>query len=365
MPSTITKFARDLGRFKREGMPKYVLWSINNHCNVVCTTCKFYLTPKKDWVDLEVDRAERALDMLHRSNFRYVSLTGGEPLLHPGFFDICEAVNRRGMELTYIPTNGTLVDDEVAARLKRVNPKVVGLSVEPIGEDGMGHTRKIKNFPEVLRRASQALHRAGVPTYAQPLLSRHTLDISECMEMVRDLGFTRISFSYPQVHEGPYIAARDIPELHLTLPEVEDMVRQIKAAKRNFPDIAIYNTDESLDDFLRFYRGEPARHPCLGGQRLFYMNHKLDIYRCFTLPTHYGNALEMERFDFEEPETCAACTQQAFRDVGPVYTGAQSAVDAIAQLGRGRPLQAFRAITDPHAVAGIRALVENFRGGFL
>ena len=366
MRLTLSQLRHDLQKVERSGMPKVLFWAIINHCNAVCTSCDFYLVPKASKTHLSLDIAKRAIAILAQSDFRLISITGGEPFMNPDFFAICDAITAQGLEISYIPTNGLLVNEESARRLTAVNVKVVGVSVEPIGADGMGATRKIKNFEQVIVQAREHLDRAGVRNYAGVLLSRATLDIPKTMKFIRDIGFTKVVFSYPQVEQkSSYLAARSIPEVDLSLDQVESMVQAIKEAKRSFSEVAIYNTDESLNDLVRFYRNEQRRYPCWGGRRLFYMDWNLDVYKCFTLPVKYGNLLEMGKLDIEEQEGCDRCSQQAFRDFGPLYSAVQAGVDALSQFKAGHPLQALRTVTSPDNRGGIRAFWETYRGGFL
>lgn len=366
MGEALPQLVRDVHRAYVPGLPKVLFWAIINHCNAVCTTCSFYLVPRVQRTYLDLERARRATDVLYESGFRFTSITGGEPLMNPDVFDICDAITDRGIVITYIPTNGLLVDDNAARRFRDADVKVIGVSVEMVGPDGMGATRKIPRFRDVIVQAREALDRAGVANYAGVLLSKATLDTRAVFEFVRELGFDKVVFSYPQLEQrSSYIASRSVPEIRLTAEEVERMVAGIKAMKREFPEIGVYNTDASLDDLVRFYRDEPRRYGCWGGKRLFYLDWNLDLYQCFTLPKKYGNLLKMARVDVEEPDLCDLCTQQAFRDFGPFYAGAHAFDRAWGLLKAGHPLGAVRAAASEDAFGGLRALLEVYGAGFV
>src|SRR3989454_2734583 len=283
MGEPLPQLVRDARRAYVPGLPKVLFWAIINHCNAVCTTCSFYLAPRAQFTYTDLERARRAIDVLHESGFRFTSITGGEPLMNPDVFDICGAVSRRGLVIPYIPTNGLLVDDRAARRLRDADVKVVGVSVEMVGGDGMGATRKIPKFRDVLVRAREALDRAGVPNYAGVLLSKATLDIPAVFEFVRDLGFDKVVFSYPQLEQASsYIASRAIPEIQLTTSEVERMVLGIKAAKRDFPEIGVYNTEASPATPPGFFRGGRGGDGGWGGSGWFFLAWGFDPYQGFT-----------------------------------------------------------------------------------
>lgn len=359
----LIKEAIDIGERGPHGA---AFWAILNECNAVCTTCHFYRVPKNERKYVTLDDARAVARVLKKGGFRYLSITGGEPLMHPDFFEICQIILDAGLEISYVPTNGIVLDDTQARGLKRVQAKMVGVSVEQIGDDGMGATRKIKNFRQVLVDAREALDRHGVPNYAGVLLSKSTVDMEGTLAFIRELGFQKIVFSYPHVAKGaPYLASREVPEILLTREEAEGMVDAILRAKKTHKDLDIYNSDESLADFRRWARGEPRRYPCWGGRKLFYIDWHLDLYPCFTIPQRLGNVRELDRLDVPPMAPCDDCINQAFRDFGPLYTGAQAAGLAVSRLSTGRPVEALKVLTQPDARDGIRSIWELYRGGFL
>src|SRR5262249_4670745 len=127
-------------------------------------------------------------------------------------------------------------------------------------------------------------------------------------------------------------------------------------AKGKRRHLAIYNSDESLADYLSFQEGTPQRYPCWGGRRLYYLDFRLDLYQCFTLPRRYGNLLELGKLVDYEDGTCDRCTQQAFRDFGPLYAGVEAVTSAASQLAGGHPVEAARTLAAPEARGGLRAV---------
>lgn len=364
-PLKVTKDLEKLGMTK---IPKTVFWAIISYCNAVCTTCGFYQIPKSSWKYVRTEDAEKAIDILYDSGFRMTSLTGGEPLMNPDLFDICDYLNSKGMIITYMPTNGILITKEIARKIKQAEIRLVGISVDMDDGHEMGLTRKIPNLRQTVTRAREHLEDAGVKTYAGIVLTRSTLDIPKVLCMVGSLGFDKVIFSYPQTSQfSSYRASAEMQELVLDAEQIERAVGAIKSAKR-ISKISIHNPDVSLEELVRHYRGVPRRFKCHGGSKLFYLDWNLDLYRCFTLPKKYGNLLELGKVgDFQEENggLCDLCSQQAFRDHDPFYNLAATLAESKDLLTNGHLVAAAKRMTKRETYESFKALTEFLNRGFL
>ncbi len=359
------QIVRDLRKLDVNNPPKTLFWAIINYCNAVCTTCRFYLVPRSSWKYVHFDDAKKAVDILCNNGFRMTALTGGEPLMNPDVFEICDYLHKKDIVITYMPTNGILVTRSVARRLKDADIRLVGISVDLDDGGGMGLTRKIPNLRKVAIHARECLEEVGIKTYAGVLLTRSALDISRILKSVTDLGFSKVVFSYPQlIQSSSYKASNEMQELLLNVNDIERSVEDIKLAKKNFKGISVHNPNESLNNLVRFYQGVPRKYRCYGGSNLFYLDWNLDLYRCFTLEKKYGNLLELGRVDFEE-EPCDLCSQQAFRDHDPFYYLASTLVEFNELLRQGHPLSAAKLLVKKDTRDAIHALHEFLSGGFV
>ena len=80
--------------------PLYVAWQITNECNLACLHCIEESGPGKAFRDeLSREEALRIIDDLMDHEVPYLSLSGGEPMLHPHFFELVERVTSRGSQL--------------------------------------------------------------------------------------------------------------------------------------------------------------------------------------------------------------------------------------------------------------------------
>lgn len=350
--------------YSENGIPKTVFWAIINHCNAVCTTCNFYQTPKSNWKYVKYEEAKKVIDVLYRNNFRMISITGGEPLMNPDFFLICNYIKKKNMIITYVPTNGILITPDIAEKLKDADIRLMGISVDINDDKGMGLTRKIPHLFDIVKNARECLEKKKIKTYAGILITKSILDINKILKLVTDLGFKRIIFSYPQLIQlSSYMAHQDMNELHLTTEEVEKLVYEIKDAKKR-SNLSIHNPSISLDELVRFYKNIPRNFKCYGGSKLFYLDWNLNLYKCFTLPRTYGNILEMDKINFKD-EPCDLCTQQAFRDHDPFYYLASTIAESKDLFFKGRIDLIAKLLARKNTRQAMSSLYEITKGDFV
>jgi len=121
--------------------PLYVAWQITNECNLACLHCIEESGPGKAFKD-ELDRegALRVVDQLMDHEVPYLSFSGGEPMLHPHFFEMVERVTSHGSQLK-IETNGHYLTPESCRRLKALEVKAVQVSLDGATSATFGRMR--------------------------------------------------------------------------------------------------------------------------------------------------------------------------------------------------------------------------------
>jgi sulfatase maturation enzyme AslB (radical SAM superfamily) len=88
-------------------------------CNIACLHCFITCGPKETRVPMmSAAEVRRYLDEAASLGVREYYFTGGEPMLHPEFWPLCEEALERG-PLTVL-TNGILIDPAAAGRARRI-----------------------------------------------------------------------------------------------------------------------------------------------------------------------------------------------------------------------------------------------------
>lgn len=126
-------------------------------CNLQCRHCYSTSGPRESDV-LAPAMVEAAIDDAAALGWRYVSISGGEPLLYPGLGTVLARARSAGM-VTAITTNGTL--------LRRVAPIARHLDFVAVSLDGLGARHDtMRGYPgafEALVRGLPWLRSASVP----------------------------------------------------------------------------------------------------------------------------------------------------------------------------------------------------------
>ncbi len=129
---------------------KTIVVETNYHCNFRCIHCYVPDDEKTDFWYLSLNLADKLFNELDHHNFRYILLTGGEPLLHPDFFDLYLMAHRKNFNITLF-TNGSLLDEEKVEFLSRYPPSRIRISCFGDSENSYQQITGKKGYEKVLR----------------------------------------------------------------------------------------------------------------------------------------------------------------------------------------------------------------------
>ena len=117
-----------------------VLLELTYRCNLDCFFC--YNDRDARGVPLSLDQYVVLLDDLARMQVMFLTFSGGEPMVHPRFFDLGRAARERGF-VVRVRTNGHTLRRAIAERLKKVvDPYMVEISLH--GATGGTHDRQTR-----------------------------------------------------------------------------------------------------------------------------------------------------------------------------------------------------------------------------
>jgi len=108
-----------------------VIWNLIRRCNLTCKHC-YSISADKDFPgELSTAEVFAVMDDLKRFRVPVLILSGGEPLLRAGIFDIATRAKAMGFYVG-LSSNGTLIDEGNIERIAAVGFDYVGVSLDGI-----------------------------------------------------------------------------------------------------------------------------------------------------------------------------------------------------------------------------------------
>ncbi|HHX49898.1 MAG TPA: putative heme d1 biosynthesis radical SAM protein NirJ2 [Clostridia bacterium] len=105
-----------------------ISWNTTNQCNMYCNHC-YRDAGAKASDELSTDEAKNLLEEIAGVGFKIMIFSGGEPLMRPDIFELVKFACSLGLRPVF-GTNGTLINREVALRLKEAGTMGVGISLD-------------------------------------------------------------------------------------------------------------------------------------------------------------------------------------------------------------------------------------------
>ena len=108
-------------------------WNVTRTCNLKCIHCYSDSEEKAYSGELNTDEGKNLITDLAEFKIPALLFSGGEPLIRKDIWDLALHGKKLGMRMT-LSTNGTLIDETAAKRIKEVGFTYVGISLDGIGE---------------------------------------------------------------------------------------------------------------------------------------------------------------------------------------------------------------------------------------
>jgi 7,8-dihydro-6-hydroxymethylpterin dimethyltransferase len=144
------------------------LVEVTDGCNLTCPVCYSDSSPKRMAEHRSLEQVEFMLDCVVRNEGEpdVVQISGGEPTIHPQFWEILDAAKRRPIKHLMLNTNGVRIarEPEFARRLAEYMPGFeVYLQFDSLEERPLRELRGV-DLREVRTRALANLNEHGVST---------------------------------------------------------------------------------------------------------------------------------------------------------------------------------------------------------
>jgi MoaA/NifB/PqqE/SkfB family radical SAM enzyme len=350
----------DTVRLLPQGGPSCCNIAITNVCNARCDFCNY--AHDKDRVGartwMRYEDLREALDILHDRGIRFLTFTGGEPMLHPQLLEMVAYAAYRRMRPSIV-TNGWFLAPEKIEGLRDAGLNTIFISIDAASREVHEDNRGLRGVCERIRLANGRLGELGVKSVASVTINRLIGDLEDLIAFLRELGFSTVTFTYPKrwLGSSSMVFSETSPLIDF---DSDDLAKKLEELLRLKSWFAILNPAESIEEMIRFLRGGEQRFPCYGGYKYFLLDWNLGVYRCDFWPTPMCSIR-----DFRDAELirdgCTRCMSVCYRDSSVFYHSAISFGDALRFARRGRLSSAAAALVTRANLRSLRALLAEWK----
>ena len=255
-------------------------------CNMNCDMCYVRLSREEMEAKGRLRTADEWLEIgrqMKDAGVLFLLLTGGEPFLYPDFRRLYLELRKMGMIIT-INTNGTLIDEDLAAFLGKYKPRRVNITLYGTDEETYD---KLCHYPggyEKTLRGIRLLREQGVDVKVGGSLARANRDdLDKLLDIGEELDIPVRVDTYMM----PATRERELAYNMQSRLNPEEAARaRIHALKREMgPELFPQYVRQSVEraDHPEPAEAKPGHMSCMAGQCSFTINWQGEMRPCVIL----------------------------------------------------------------------------------
>ena len=273
---------------------KFVLqWHLSENCNLKCLHC--YQENHKP-IQLEFDKLviiyKQFKDLLNKKKMKgHINITGGEPLCNPYLFKLLDLIKEDSNLITFsILTNGTLINEKIAKKIKSYNPLYVQVSLEGGKKTndyirGKGTYKKIAEGIVNLRKEN---------IFTSISFTATSLNYKEFPKVVR---YAR-KYGVNNVWSDRFIPLGDSDKsLALNYEQTREYLEIMNKERNKLKKVKNSNTTISMYRALQFQMTNDFAYGCTAGDTLLTVMENGDLVPCRRMPITIGNLFDRNMYD--------------------------------------------------------------------
>jgi AdoMet-dependent heme synthase len=169
-------------------VPLVMSWNVTRECNMKCSHCYINATEGKLCNELTTKEGKALIDQICEVSHPLLILSGGEPLLRPDIYELIEYGSSKGLKMG-LGSNGSLIDDAVALKLKTAGIATVSISIDAHLAAQHDEFRGVAGAWQKAVNACKALRKNGVLVQVNTTLTHENYDqIDDIMSLAEGIG---------------------------------------------------------------------------------------------------------------------------------------------------------------------------------
>jgi radical SAM protein with 4Fe4S-binding SPASM domain len=173
---------------KEQFIPLILSWNVTRECNLKCSHCYINAADKKLENELTIEEGKRLIDQICEVSKPLLVLSGGEPLLRSDVYELIAYGSSKGLKMG-LGSNGSLIDDVVAKKLKKAGITTVSISMDSHIAAQHDDFRGVIGSWEKAVNAIKVLHANNVIVQVNTTLTHDNYDqIDDIMAFAESMG---------------------------------------------------------------------------------------------------------------------------------------------------------------------------------
>jgi radical SAM protein with 4Fe4S-binding SPASM domain len=179
-----------------ENILKVISWNITRKCNLQCSHCYLPAThaskdlpPSDSSPELTTSEGLNVIDQIAGINSEVMLiLSGGEPLMREDVFELAEYASGKGM-MVVLGSNGLLINDEIACKLKQKGVSGVSISLDSIRPEAHDVIRFTEGAWNSALNAIMTCQSNGLTVQINTVVTKNNYkEIPDLIRLSHDLG---------------------------------------------------------------------------------------------------------------------------------------------------------------------------------
>lgn len=297
---------------------RFVLqWHLSENCNLKCLHCyqENHIPVQLSYKNLVIIY-NQFKELLKKLNMKgHINITGGEPLCNPYLFKILDLIKKDEKMISFsILSNGVLINDEIAKKIKSYNPYYVQVSLEG-GKKTNDYIRGIGTY-EKIGKGIDNLKKYDIFTSIS--FTATSINYKEFPKVVK----YALKHKVNNVWSDRYIPLGDNEDksLALNLEQTQEYLNIMNREREKLNRKRKNTTSISMYRALQFQKTNDFAYGCTSGDTLLTVMENGDLVPCRRMPIVVGNLLKDNMYELYKnskilkelrlnkiPDDCSEC----------------------------------------------------------
>ncbi|MGC8572592.1 MAG: radical SAM/SPASM domain-containing protein [Caldisphaera sp.] len=250
-----------------------VFWNITYKCNLNCVHCYIDASSKSTREELGREKLIEIANEILKIEIPLVIFTGGEPLYRKEFWELSEILSHRKRPKLGLSSNGTLITEENAKKLKELGYDYIGISLDSIYPEYHDKFRGYEGAFSLTMKGIENSIKYGIDVGIRTTITKYNIsEIPRMIDFAAKINAKRVSLYLLDTIGRAVNIVSDLPTNDQLIQLAKELIEKAKEYKTkleiqlvrgNF--IGIYIADmiaNNKEDFLKYLRMIEAQGDC-------------------------------------------------------------------------------------------------------